>query len=51
MLRQIERGVQNGPIKKNEANNYFIFLKNCFGFKNLLQRVDLMYQLTKYPYS
>ena len=26
------------------ANNYFIFLENLFQFKNLLKRVNLMYQ-------
>ena len=33
------------------ASNYFIFLKILFQFKNLLQRIDLMYQQPKCPYS
>ena len=33
------------------ASNYFIFLKILFQFKNLLKRVDLMYQQTKHSYS
>ena len=33
------------------ARNYFIFLKIVFKFKNLLKRVDLMYQRSRYPYS
>ena len=33
------------------ARNYIIFWKILFQFKNLLQRVDLMYQLPKFPYS
>ena len=31
------------------ASNYFIFSKFCFS-KNLLYRVDLLYQQHKYPY-
>ena len=33
------------------ARNYFIFLKILFQFKNVLKRVDLMYQRSRYPYS
>ena len=33
------------------ASNYFSFLKILFQFKNLLQRVVLMYQQPKCPYS
>ena len=42
MLRQVEWGVQNGPITKNGflPNNYFIFWKFCFSlstsFKGLI---------------
>ena len=61
MLRQIEWGVQNGPITKNRvlpATTLFIYLFNLFinlfeilfQFKNLLT-VDLMYQLPKCRYS
>ena len=61
MLRQIEWGVQNGPITKNivlPATTLFIYLFNLFinlfeilfQFKNLLT-VDLMYQLPKCRYS
>ena len=32
------------------ASNYFIFLKILFQFKNLLKRVDLLYQQPKRPY-
>ena len=52
MLRQIEWGVQNGPITKNRVLPVTtFFLKILFQFKNLIQRVDLMYQLPKCPYS
>ena len=46
-------GVQNGPLTKNGVlpSNYFVFLKILFEFKDLLQRVDLMYQQPKCPYS
>ena len=37
--------------ERNFANNYFVFLKILFYFKNLLYRVDLMYQRPKCPYS
>ena len=37
-------------LKERSFTNYFIFLKIVFQFKNLLQRVDLMYQLPKCPY-
>ena len=37
--------------QRSFASNYFNFLKILFQFKNLLQRVDLMYQQPKYPYS
>ena len=53
MLRQIEWWVQNGPITKNRVlpvTNSF-FWKFLFQFKKLLQRVDLMYQPFKCPYS
>ena len=33
------------------ASNCFIFLENLFQFKNLLKRVNLMYQPSKSPYS
>ena len=33
------------------SSNYFIFLKILFHFKNLVYRVDLMYQPTECPYS
>ena len=33
------------------ASNYFIFSKILFQFKNLVERVDLMYQPPKCPYS
>ena len=48
MLRQIEWAVQNEPITKNgvlPVTNYLIVWKILFHFKNLLQRVDLIYQL------
>ena len=32
------------------VGNYFVFLKIFFRFKNLLQRVDLLYQQPKCPY-
>ena len=54
MLRQIEWGVQNGPITKNRVlpvTKYFRFLKILFQFRNLIYRVDLMYQPSKCPYS
>ena len=50
MLRQIERGVQNGPITKNRVlpvTRYFPFSKILY----LIYRVDLMYQPSKCPYS
>ena len=37
--------------KRSFASNYFLFLKMLFQFKNPVQRVDLLYQLPKYPYS
>ena len=37
--------------ERSFASNYFIFLKTLFQFKNLLQRIDLMYQQRKCPYS
>ena len=37
--------------ERNFASNYFSFLKILFQFINLLQRVDLIYQLPKSPYS
>ena len=54
MLRQMEWGVQNGPITKNgvlPVTKYFAFLKILFQFRNLAYRVDLMYQPSKCPYS
>ena len=54
MLRQIEWGVQNGPITKNRVlpvTKYFPFSKILFQFRNLVYRVDLMYQPFKCPYS
>ena len=36
--------------ERSLASNYFIFLKMLFRIKNLLQRVDLMYQRLKCPY-
>ena len=44
MLRQIEWKAQNGPITKKEVLP-LIFLKIQFQYKNLLQTVDLIYQL------
>ena len=37
--------------ERSFASNYFIFMKILFQFKNLLQRVDLMHQRSKCPYS
>ena len=37
--------------ERNFASHYLIFLKILFQFKNLLKRVDLMYQRPKCPYS
>ena len=53
MLRQIKWRVQNELYHKERvfAGNYFIVLKILFQFKNLLQRIDLMYQRTKRLYS
>ena len=57
MLRQIECGVQNGPITKKGDSPittfyfYFLFLKNLFQIKSHLQKTDLMYELPKYPCS
>ena len=33
------------------ASKYFIFLENLFQFKNLFNRINLMYQRPKSPYS
>ena len=47
-------GVQNGPISKNGAlpvTKYFPFSKILFQFRNLVYRVNLMYQPSKCPYS
>ena len=38
-------------IERGFANIYSSFLKILFQFKNLLQRVDLMHQRPKCPYS
>ena len=45
--------LQNGPLTKNGVlpSNYLVFLKKFVQFKNLLQRVDLMYHQPKCPYS
>ena len=54
MLRKIEWGVQNGPFTKNgvlPVTKYFPLLKILFKFRNLVYRVDLMYQSSKCPYS
>ena len=53
MFRQIERGVQNEPITKNGVLpvTTLLFPKILFQYKDLLQRVDLIYQLPKCPYS
>ena len=54
MLRQIEWGVQNRSITKNRVlpvAKYFPFSKILFQFRNLVYRVDLMYQPSKCPYS
>ena len=54
MLRKIEWGVQNGPFTKNRVlpvTKYFPFSKILFQFRNLVYRVDLMYQPSKCPYS
>ena len=37
--------------ERSFVSNYFIFLKVLFQFKNLLHRVDFMYQLPKCSYS
>ena len=37
--------------ERSFASNYFIFLKILFQFKNLLERVDFMYQRPVCPYS
>ena len=37
--------------ERSFASECFIFLKTLFQFKNLLERVDLMYQRHKCPYS
>ena len=61
---QYKTAIQEANIKTNRivttkwtyhkersfASNYYIFLKILFQFKNLLQRVDLLYQQPKYPY-
>ena len=39
------------PKERSFASNYFTFSKILFHFKNLVQRVDLMYQPPKCPYS
>ena len=44
MLRQTEWKAQNGPITQKEVLP-LIFLKIQFQCKNLLQTVDLIYQL------
>ena len=36
--------------ERSFASTYFIFLKILFQFKNLLHRVDLLYQQPKCPY-
>ena len=54
MLRQIEWAVQIEPIAKNRVlpvTKYFSFSKILFQFRNLLYRVDLVYQPSKCPYS
>ena len=54
MLRQIEWAVQIEPITKNRVlpvTKYFSFSKILFQFRNLLYRVDLVYQPSKCPYS
>ena len=54
MLRQIEWGVQNGPITENRVlpvTKYFPFSKILFQFRKLAYRVELMYQPSKCPYS
>ena len=37
--------------KESFASNYFPFSKILFQFRNLVYRVDLMYQPSKCPYS
>ena len=37
--------------ERSFASNCFIFPKILFKFKNIVQRVDLVYQLLKCPYS
>ena len=54
MLRQIEWAVQIEPITKNRVlpvTKYFSFSKILFQFRNLLYRVDLVYQPSKCLYS
>ena len=36
--------------ERSFASNYFIFLKILFQFKNIIKRVDLLYQQTQCPY-
>ena len=53
MLRQIERRVQNRPTTKNgvfPVTGLFLFF-NFVSYKNILERVSLMYQLSKRLYS
>ena len=54
MFRKIEWGVQNGPFTKNgvlPVTKYFPFSKIVFKFRHLVDRVGLMYQSSKCPYS
>ena len=53
-VRQIEWEVQDEPSTKNgvlPVTEYFPFSKILFQFRNLVYRVDLMYQPSKCPYS
>ena len=47
MLKPMKRGVQNGLITKNGVlpETTVLFWKILFQFKNLLERVDLMYHI------
>ena len=51
MLRQINSWLQNGPITKNGVLPVANLNLILFQFKDLLQRVDLLYQQPKCPFS
>ena len=39
-----------GHIEWSFATNCFIFLRTLFDYKNVLQIVDLIYQVPKHPF-